>query len=62
MTRQEVNIIHLPGGLVRNRVGPVLADPTGDIWVSTWGLTRISNGVFHLFVRKRSSEKWFDAQ
>ena len=62
MTRQEVNIIHLPGGLVRNRVGPVLADPTGDIWVGTWGLTRISNGVFHLFVRKRSSEKWFDAQ
>ncbi len=62
LARQEVSILHLPGGPVRNRVGPVLADPAGNIWVGTWGLTKIANGVFHSFGRKRSSEKWFDAQ
>ncbi len=62
LTQQEVSILRLPGGPVRNRIGPVLVDPAGDIWVGTWGITRIKNGVFRSFVRKHWPERWFDAQ
>jgi signal transduction histidine kinase/ligand-binding sensor domain-containing protein len=62
LTRQEVSIVRLPGGPVRNRIGPVLVDPAGDIWVGTWGITRIREGVFRSFVRKHWPERSFDAQ
>ena len=62
LARQEVSILRLPGGPVRNRIGPVLVDPAGDIWVGTWGITRIRNGISRSFVRKRWPEGWFDAQ
>ncbi len=62
LARQEVSILRLPGGPVRNRIGPVLVDPARDIWVGSWGITRIRDGVFRSFVRKHWPERWFDAQ
>ncbi len=62
LDKQDVRMLHLPGGLAANRISSVLADHTGRIWAASRGLHTFGNGVWQSFFRRHSPEKRFDAQ
>ncbi len=59
--RPGITTIRLPGGPEANNIRAITQDPAGDIWVGSYGLTRIRAGDFRTFLL-RPSVSWFEAQ
>jgi signal transduction histidine kinase/ligand-binding sensor domain-containing protein len=55
---QVVSGVRLPGGPEVNKIQPLMQARNGDIWVGSYGLTRIRNGRFETFALPRSMAPW----
>ena len=60
LSRQVISVYRRPGGLQQaNVIGPMWPDPTGSVWLSSGGFTRLEGGRFQSFYRRgRSHDPW----
>jgi signal transduction histidine kinase/ligand-binding sensor domain-containing protein len=57
-TRQAITSVRLPGGSEANTIRPLIQGQRGDIWIGSYGLTRMHAGRFQTYFLPRSFAKW----
>ena len=59
---QVIRSVRLPGGPAVNTIQPITRDARGDIWIGSYGLTRMHDGQFETHPIPASMAKWFGDQ
>jgi signal transduction histidine kinase len=55
---QVIHSVRVPGGPAHNTIRPLLQDSQGDIWIGSYGLTRIRGGRFDVFPVPHAMARW----
>jgi signal transduction histidine kinase/ligand-binding sensor domain-containing protein len=56
--KDSIRAIRLPGGVEANTIRPLMLDRKGDIWIGSYGLSRMHNGKIQTFMLPPSMAKW----